>query len=916
MTKLGLNGARELDDEMGIVASPYLEHPPANISKFRNENKSMVLGDRLLQACGNIKSPEGVKQIHGYMLKSGRDVPTKLVIMYVKCECLRDARSVLDRMEKTDMVSWTAVIGAYARHGFCEEALSLYYQMEVKGIQPDNFIFPSVLKACGGLAALEQGKEIHKLIKRRGYESDSFVESALVNMYVKCASLEDARLVFNKMSRKNVVTWSAMISGYAQNGHEDEALKLFHEMQLAGIRPTVVSWNSLISGYVQNGNGVKALKLYRQMRLAGVKPSPATIVSILPTCGNSALIQQGKEIHDYIIKTGFESDVCVGSGLIDMYAKSEDIDYARQVFDSMFQRNTVAWNSIIAGYCQNGHPDEALKLFRQMQSVGLRANVISWTSVIAGYTQNGRGEDALKLLGEMQAAGEKPNSVTIASILPACANLVALHQGKEIHCYTIRNRFESDVFAGTAIIDMYAKCGSIKNARQVFDKMPRRNVVSWNAMIAGYAMHGHGKEALQAFCLMREMGLKPNHITFTGVLSACSQAGLVDEGWHYFDIMTQNYCITPHMEHYACMVNLLGRIGHLHEAQDFIAKMPFKPDACVWGALLSACRTHCNIELGEIAAQQLFELEASSGGNYVLLSNMYAAIGKWEEVGRIRKRMNDMGLKKRPGCSWIEVNKKVHTFLVGDRSHPQIDKINATLEGLTGQMIEAGYVPHTHLVLHDVEEEEKALFLCGHSEKLAVAFGLINTCPGVPIRIIKNLRVCGDCHTAIKYISNIARREFFVRDTNRFHHFKDGLCSCGDFWQQTLEMPRRLRAFKRWMKANGIEYNNALDLCIGHGNISGIGVKALYNLKEGDLIATIPKKASMSYYQNISRWSYDRRSQCGGALGLFVALMWNCGVVAMSNTGKAFGESISINSSLASTSNPWPTSFPATSDGM
>jgi pentatricopeptide repeat protein len=329
---------------------------------------------------------------------------------------------------------------------------------------------------------------------------------------------------------------------------------------------------------------------------------------------------------------------------------------------------------------------------------------------------------------------------------------------------------------------MYAKCGSIEIARHLFDKMVKRDVVSWNTIISGYGMHGRGEDALALFSQMQEKDMVPNSITFISVLSACSHAGLVNEGWHYFDCMNKVYCISPGMKHYACMVDLLGRAGLLDEAQNFIQKMPIQPDAGVWGALLGACRIHGNVDLGECIAKQLLELESEDAGHYVLVSNIYAAAGRWDDVSRMRTLMKKRELKKTPGYSFIEVNNRTHAFVVGDRSHPQSEQIYALLENLAGQMEVAGYVPDTKFVLHDVEEEVKEDLLYSHSEKLAIAFGLINTSPGTPIRITKNLRVCGDCHNATKFICKIVGRDIIVRDAYRFHHFTNGMCSCGDYW--------------------------------------------------------------------------------------------------------------------------------------
>eukprot|EP01018_Ginkgo_biloba_P010718 Gb_14382 [translate_table: standard] len=625
----------------------------------------------LLQACSNRKALREGKQVHGHLLQSEIEqnvfLGTKLVIMYTNCGSLVDACQVFDKMSQRNVFSWTAMIAGHASHGHCEEALVLLYQMQRTGVAPDKFIFPSVLKACASLGALKKGKEIHAYIIKSEFERDVFVESALVDMYAKCRCLDDGRQVFDKMCRRNSVSWSAMISGYAHNGFCNEAMNLFHEMQFTGLKPNVMSWNAIIAGYSQNGYADESLKLFCQMQRAGVKPDSFTFGSVLPACAILADLKQGMVIHGYIIKTGLVSNVFVASALTDTYSKCGRVEDARDVFENISQRNVFSWTSMIAGLAHNGFGDEALKFFRQMLCKGV-----------------------------------EPNSVTIASLLPACAYVAALEQGKEVHAYIIRRGFETDVFVGSALVDMYAKCGSIESARYVFDKMLHVDLVLWNSMIAGYAIHGQGEEALTLFSHMQLADVKPNHITFIGVLSACSHAGLVNQGWQYFDLMRRDYCITPTLEHYACIVDLLGRAGHLDDAHDFIQNMPLEPDAFVWGALLGACRIYCNVELGECVAKHLFELEPRNAGSYVLLSNIYASAGRWDGVAEVRKMMKERGLSKKPGCSWIEVNNKLHAFLAGDRSHPQTKEIYAMLESLGGQMKDAGYMPDPNFVLHDV----------------------------------------------------------------------------------------------------------------------------------------------------------------------------------------------------------------------
>ncbi|GJZ77780.1 pentatricopeptide repeat-containing protein [Tanacetum coccineum] len=366
------------------------------------------------------------------------------------------------------------------------------------------------------------------------------------------------------------------------------------------------------------------------------------------------------------------------------------------------------------------------------------------------------------------------------STLTVCSKLADLHQGKEIHQYIIRHGLDSSNFVCNALIDMYGKCCPISKSQQVFELLvaQRRDIVSWNVMIAAYGMHGFAKDALNLFGRMTaQEGLIPNLVTFTNLLSACSHLGLTGEGRSYFNMMKQEYGIEPDMEQYACMVDLIARSGNLSDTLEFIEKMPFEPNAAIWGSLLGASRIHLNIAMAEHAAKYLFELEPGSSGNYILLANIYSTLGRWEDAARIRCLMKERGVTKAPGCSWIEVGRKVYSFIVGDTSHPFMDQVSAKMESLYSKIKEKGYVPDTKFILQNMEESEKEMVLCGHSEKLALAFGLISmsASSSTPLRIIKNLRVCGDCHSAIKYIYVVEKREIIMRDNYRFHHFVDGM---------------------------------------------------------------------------------------------------------------------------------------------
>eukprot|EP01018_Ginkgo_biloba_P004276 Gb_28079 [translate_table: standard] len=638
-------------------------------------------------------------------------------------------------------ISWE--VKSLCERGRLKEAMDILHAMDQRGVRADFYIYASLLQGCLNMKALAEGRRIHLHMMETGFEPDTYLLTKLVIMYVRCGTIENARQVFDKMSHRNVVSWTAMITGYAQHGYGEKALELFHEMQHTNIKVDQFAFSS-----------------------------------VLRACAGLSTPDFGKQIHACIVRCGFQSDIVLMSALVDMYAKCHSLADACQVFDEMPQRDVVAWNVMIAGYTQSGDIEYAREMFNKMP---LR-NVSSWNSMIAGCAQHGKCDEALVLFEQMQQAGMTPDILTFVSIFAACADVAALEQGKQIHAYIIRNGFKSCVALENAVIDMYAKCGNMKDAYQLFEEMPQKNVISWTATIAGYGKHGQAREALQLFEQMQRTGMSPNHITFVSVLSACSHAGLVDEGWHYFDCMRENYQITPTVEHYTCMVDLLGRSGRLGEAHDFINKMPVEPDAEVWGALLGACSVHTCPELGRCAAEHLFQLKPQDSGAYVILSNIYAASARWDDVAQVRKLMTERGIKKEPGCSWIEVKKKLHVFHAGDRSHPQSEEIYATLEELDGEMKEAGYIADTNLVLHDVDMEQKKHIICYHSEKLAIAFGLISTPPGTLIRIVKNLRVCVDCHTATKFISKLVGREIVARDANRFHHFKDGICSCGDYW--------------------------------------------------------------------------------------------------------------------------------------
>ncbi|GFY93400.1 pentatricopeptide repeat (PPR) superfamily protein [Actinidia rufa] len=503
----------------------------------------------------------------------------------------------------------------------------------------------------------------------------------------------------------------------------------------------------MVGGFAKIGDFMNCFGTFREYIRSGECPDNYTLPFVIRACRDTMDLQMGRLIHHIVYKLALHSDPFVVAALVDMYAKCRVIEDAQQLFDKMPNRDLVTWTVMIGAYAECGNARESLVLFDRM-----------------------REEDVV------------PDKVAMVTIVNACAKMGAMHKAKLVHEYIGRMDFSLDVILGTAMIDMYAKCGSLDSSREIFDRMREKNVITWSAMIAAYGYHGKGREALDLFPSMLTSGILPNRITFVSLLYACSHAGLVDEGLLIFNSMWDDYSVERDVKHYTCMVDLLGRAGRLDEALDLIENMSVEKDEELWGALLGACRIHNRTEMVAKAAKSLLDLQPRNPGHYVLLSNIFAKAGRWEDVAKIRELMTHRRLKKIPGWTWIEVDNKTHQFSVGDGTHARSKEIYKMLKTLLEKLELAGYVPDTNFVLHDVDEELKQGMLYTHSEKLAIAFGLISTPEGTPIRITKNLRVCGDCHTFIKYVSAITNRLIVVRDANRFHHFKEGACSCGDYW--------------------------------------------------------------------------------------------------------------------------------------
>ncbi|XP_010247713.1 PREDICTED: pentatricopeptide repeat-containing protein At2g29760, chloroplastic-like [Nelumbo nucifera] len=642
---------------------------------------------------------------------------------------------------------WNTRFRAYIDKNQHEEVLLLYLSMVTGGVPPDEFTFPLVLKACSALEKIREGKQLHAHVVKNGFlfSENVFVQNSILHMYASCGCLEIARLAFEKMTQRTLVSWNSLISGYSRFG----------------------------------GYGFQAILLFVLMLKQGFVPDEFCFTVLLRACVSALAVEEAIQVHSHIIKLRFESNVLIQNSLMDMYVKFGLVEAALLLFNRMTKKDLVSWNSMITGLIRSGDLVSAEVLFNQMDV----KNVVSWNTMISGYVQNGQCNEALVLFRKMQLEGVNPNSITVVSALSACSDVGALSLGKWIHSYCKRKGLiGSNEIVSAALVNMYAKCGDIETAHQVFESMVTRDIVSWDVMIEGFALHGRGEDALKLFRNMIREGVKPDEITLIGVLNACSHAGLVEEGLMHFQKMWVKFGVDPNLEHFTCVVDLLGRAGRLGEALQVIKGMNIAPDAVVWSVLLNACRIHGNVHLAEFVAKKIMELDPESSLNYVLLSNIYASNNKWEDASKVRMIMKCNDIEKEPGCSLIEIGGLINEFLAGDSSHPQYKQIFQKLEELKKKIKMAGYVPDMDMVLREIRDEEKESALYLHSEKLAVALGLINSPPGIPIRIVKNLRICRDCHSAIKLIAQIEGREIVVRDRNRFHHFKEGKCSCRDYW--------------------------------------------------------------------------------------------------------------------------------------
>lgn len=718
----------------------------------------------LIRACSRSFSFQQGSEVHGRILKCGlggnRSLNNNLMGLYSKCGKLEEVCKLFEKLPCRDVISWNTMISCYVSVGMYREALNLFDEMMIDGVIPDEITMVSLVSACAKSRDLEIGEKLLLYIEDNNLWIDGSLLNCLADMYVKCGKMEKALSLSGRCYKSEVdsVLWTTLVGGYIKSNKIDEARRLFDQMT----ERTVVSWTTIISGYVQGKYYVESLELFRQMRCENVSPDEVVLVTALSACVHVKDFMLGRAIHGLIVRYGMIVDGFLGNVLIHLYAKFEKLNEACIIFEQLPCKSFVSWNSILDGFCQSGDVDKARNFFNNIPE----KDIVSWNTMVNFYVKHDMFRESFELFHMMQSLNVKPDKFTLISLLSSCANFGALCHGIWVHRYIEKNEIVLDAMLGTALIDMYGKCGCIEMAYELFSKITEKNVFVWTAMIAAYAMEGQAQKAVDLYLEMEETGIKPDYVTFIALLSACSHGGLVDEGYKYFNKMKTFYNIDPKIQHYGCIVDLLGRIGHLEEAVKFIEGMPIEPDVSIWSSLMRACGSHHNVELAEHAFENLIEIDPINDGAYVLLSNIYANAGRWDDVSRVRMKLHDIGVRKQPGFSVIEQNGVVHEFTAGSFSHPLSVEMCSMLEEMEKRLLKQE--------LPDTSSQ--------HSERLAVVFGLTSNIGKSPIRVVNSVRICRHCHAFMKFLSQTYNREIVIRDNYRFHRFKDGHCSCKDYW--------------------------------------------------------------------------------------------------------------------------------------
>ncbi|XP_038903429.1 pentatricopeptide repeat-containing protein At3g53360, mitochondrial isoform X1 [Benincasa hispida] len=684
----------------------------------------------LINACSSLRSLEHGREIHRHMLtfncQPDMILQNHILNMYGKCGSLKEARNIFNAMPLKNVVSWTSMISGYSHYGQEDNAITMYVQMLRSGYIPDHFTFGSVVKSCSGLDDFMLARQLHAHVLKSEFGGHLIAQNALISMYTKFSRIADATNVFSHIVIKDLISWGSMIAGFSQLGYELEALCHFREMvsqpvyqpnefvfgsafsacskllepncgrQIHGLcikfglgsdlfagcslcdmyakcgflgsartvfyhieKPDLVAWNAIIAGFASVGDAKESLSFFSQMRHTGLVPNDVTVLSLLCACSEPVMLNQGMQVHSYVVKMGFDLDIPVSNTLLGMYSKCSNLTDALHIFEG----------------------------------IGTKADIVSWNTLLTACLQQNQAGEVLRLTKLMLASHIKPDHVTLTNVLVSSGQIASYEVGSQVHCFIMKSGLNLDTSVSNALINTYTKCGSLGCARKMFDSIDNPDIISWSSLIVGYAQAGCGEEAFVLFRTMRSLGVKPNEITFVGILIACSHIGMVEEGLKLYKTMQKEYGISPTKEHCSCMVDLLARAGCLDGAENFIKQMPFNPDIVVWKTLLAACKVHGNLEVGKRAAENVLKIDPSNSAALVMLCNIHASSGHWKDFAQCRSSMRQMNVSKVPGQSWIEIKDKVHVFLAEDSLHPERGKIYTILEELMLQILDDGCDP-------------------------------------------------------------------------------------------------------------------------------------------------------------------------------------------------------------------------------
>ncbi|PKU77607.1 putative pentatricopeptide repeat-containing protein At1g17630 [Dendrobium catenatum] len=671
--------------------------------------------DLLLHRCA---TPRQAQQIHALILLTGHHnhspfLSARLISLYSHLNLLPAAISLfLSAPSPSSSILCNSILRSLLCHSQPFQAICLYRRARSLNAIPDGFTFPLAIRACTSLTDSSLCVAVHAQAVTMGFGNHLHVANELVLLYGHRGQMDLARKVFDGMRVRTVVTWNILVSGYSQNREWDNARKVFDVMRRSGPTPNSVTWTSLLSAYAQCQCYNEVADVFDEMRECGCEATAEAVAVALSVCpyvgsnGGRDGLEKGKEIHGFVERSGFEGFSFVRNSLVCMYGKLGNSGDAEKLFSEMEMRDLVSWNALISSYAASGCCDEAYEVFCRLQEAGEpKPSVVSWSAVIGGFASCGAVEKSVELFRLMQRAGVKYNAVTLATVLSACAELSSFGSGREIHAHTIRNLMDGNILIQNGLLNLYTKSGGLNYGCLVFDRIKGKDLITWNSMINGHGLHGSCDKALSTFRSMVACGLEPDGITFVAVLSACSHAGRVTEGRKVFDLMVHQHGISPGLEHYSCMVDLLGRAGLIREASELVENMPMRPNACVWGALLSSCRIHGNAAMAEDTASRILGLEEETSGIRMLISNIYAATGRWEDSARVRVMTREKGIRKNPGQSWIEVNKTVLVFSAGGSLPPGAEGAYDVLEDLNMQMETENQVASDWFLLDWADEE-------------------------------------------------------------------------------------------------------------------------------------------------------------------------------------------------------------------